>query len=763
MKSHALVASLVLLMGAPVLAQSSSDMQRQRDAELQRAAQREAEAQRIFQELETLGRRVAAGEVEPAAAEPLMEQYRARIEELEKEAGESRERAGGMTGEIAKIEEANREANSTSGNGNGTTNGNGNGESGGFMSKVGEKLLEVGGTVAGSLLQRIISGGATNEDRELFSQLVAQRDAALAEANNIQDGSNPYGNPIYDANGNIIGWDRDGDGAQDLADTDGNGEPDSWNGGTNTEAYDEFGGIQGQPEEIYQNGVLAGYDTNGDGVVDIPVEQPSDTINSSGGGASGGNTIGGSIGSGGTTNSKDDKKKKKDDDKKKKKKDEDDDDKKKKKDDDDKKDDDKKDDDKKEELAATQERPRVRTGARAAAAANLQNVRGRLIVTPKPDPTRAGVFGQQRAGQQPYGATGGQTSTYGQPRGQYGAQTTPTTPTSPRTSGGARSGGQQGGGDWWNSDPAPTADTWNDKDNGDVPSEWGQFNDNAWGNQGGAKPAQQPSTSGGNTWGSTPSTPTGRQPQGSTWGQPQAAGAYGAQPQQPAYGGYNPYQQPAPGTYGYGYQQPAMNLAQLAEQLSSIDGVIEQWRQVERQRSGFGTPAAGSSSAYGYQGSGASTRGTRGTRSPRGARGNRRSGAARYGQEVDELAQFRTKDGLLDMTKVDVWVIADDPHSGRASWKENQPGQMPIAPIRFKVQITAQALETFEAIQGGYVVVKGVVAPMNLPPQMLHQVQGQVLNLTVHQWLGTTKTPPIRSTTTQPGAPGARRTQFDDF
>ncbi|MCO5171759.1 MAG: trypsin-like peptidase domain-containing protein [Planctomycetes bacterium] len=62
-------------------------------------------------------------------------------------------------------------------------------------------------------------------------------DAAAAE-----EPMSPHGRPVRDASGQVIGWDRDGDGVADLFDLDGDGVPDHFGGGSNRAAYAGGGG-----------------------------------------------------------------------------------------------------------------------------------------------------------------------------------------------------------------------------------------------------------------------------------------------------------------------------------------------------------------------------------------------------------------------------------------------------------------------------------------------------------------------------------------
>lgn len=168
----------------------------------------------------------------------------------------------------------------------------------GFWDKVGDTALGI----IGEALKEAIKNWMNNPNEEnlrRIEELEAERDRLLTDRNNPDpngggtgtDGSG-VGRPVYDDNGNIVGWDRDGDGRPDTTDTNGDGTPDSYNGGTNDTAYAD-------PYE-YLNGSSA---TNPDGTVastdPTGTTSPTDPAGSlGGGGLSNGTPFNGSFGGG---------------------------------------------------------------------------------------------------------------------------------------------------------------------------------------------------------------------------------------------------------------------------------------------------------------------------------------------------------------------------------------------------------------------------------------------------------------------------------
>lgn len=190
----------------------------------------------------------------------------------------------------------------------------------GFWDKVGDTAL--------SLISELLKGAIQNwlnnpneENLRRIEELEAERDRLLNERNNPDPGTGTdgIGRPIYDDNGNVIGWDRDGDGRPDFTDSNGDGLPDSYNGGTNDLAYadpyeyldgpgsgtsttdDGSGGTSGTgtPGRMIDtngDGIPDAIDTDGDGLPDMPYG--NGLAGASGSGASMGGAFNGSSGVG---------------------------------------------------------------------------------------------------------------------------------------------------------------------------------------------------------------------------------------------------------------------------------------------------------------------------------------------------------------------------------------------------------------------------------------------------------------------------------
>lgn len=223
-----------------------------------------------------------------------------------------------------------------------------------FLSKLLDKGLEIGGAVAGNLLNKWLNGGMSNEERATLDNLLAERDSSTATGAGNPD--NPMGKPIYDANGNIIGWDRDGDNKSDFEDKDGDGTPETWNGGTFKDGYD----YEDPGATVASND---GSTPAPSGEMGSPGGQPSLGGNF-GGGVNGGSGDSDSEGSGDEKDAEGKDKKDKEGDEK----------------DKDGKGKGKKDKDKKDK----------KNGGKGDEDRELQTVAGRVMVLPKPDPLGAG-------------------------------------------------------------------------------------------------------------------------------------------------------------------------------------------------------------------------------------------------------------------------------------------------------------------------------------------------------------------------------------
>ncbi|MCO5167033.1 MAG: hypothetical protein M9894_11780 [Planctomycetes bacterium] len=152
----------------------------------------------------------------------------------------------------------------------------------GFWDKVGDKAIDL----IADLLKDAIKNWMNNPNAEnlrRLEDLERERDRLLNDRNNPNPGGsdNGVGRPIYDANGNIIGWDRDGDGRPDVRDTTGDGRPDSYTGGS-------FDGGYADPYEWAGGGGAGG----ATGSLTDPLANPT-TPNEAGPSVAGGGGLGG--------------------------------------------------------------------------------------------------------------------------------------------------------------------------------------------------------------------------------------------------------------------------------------------------------------------------------------------------------------------------------------------------------------------------------------------------------------------------------------
>lgn len=268
-------------------------------------------------------------------------------------------RTTGMIGDINRATNADREAAARA---NYYDNAN---RRPSFMEKLADTALNIGGQVVGSLLQKWLNGGLNPEERSTLDRMMAERDASTTAGAGNPD--NALGKPIYDSNGNIIGWDRDGDNKSDFEDKNGDGKPEEWNGGSFKDGYD--------------------YADPGNPVVASSTPTPTDSspANGGGGGASMGGSMGGGVGGG----SGDDEDEGEDKDKKD-------------KDDKDKKDKDKKEGEEGGKDGKGKKGEKDKDGKAIAKGANgqeLATTHGRIMILPKPDPLNAGaVKGNVRPG-----------------------------------------------------------------------------------------------------------------------------------------------------------------------------------------------------------------------------------------------------------------------------------------------------------------------------------------------------------------------------
>lgn len=162
----------------------------------------------------------------------------------------------------------------------------------GFWDKVGDKAIDL----IADLLKEAIKNWMNNPTKEnlrRIEDLERERDRLLNDRSNPNPGGgdNGVGRPIYDSNGNIVGWDRDGDGRPDVTDTTGDGRPDSYTGGS-------FDGGYADPYEYMGGGGAGGTGSVPDPLAATPTT-PADPNNLGGGGGGmggGGGNFGGGFG-----------------------------------------------------------------------------------------------------------------------------------------------------------------------------------------------------------------------------------------------------------------------------------------------------------------------------------------------------------------------------------------------------------------------------------------------------------------------------------
>lgn len=405
----------------------------------------------------------------------------------------------------------------------------------GFWDKAGEKALDI---IAELLKQAITNwmNKPTEENLRKIEALERERDRMMNERNNpvADNPANGFGRPVYDSNGNVIGWDRDGDGRPDSTDTNGDGRPDAFNGGSNDNGYaDPYeyldGGAAGTTgggtslasgsRPIYDAaGNLMGFDTNGDGMVDLAASNPAAPANSAGGGASvggsGGAGVSGGAAAGGIAEGKEGEDKEKED-------------------------------KEKEDLAVGEGKDGVKTGKDGKTAdgkrdrngdgvdddRQLEVVMGRFIVLPKVDPLNPDATPTPGVRPAAGGAANVRPGTAGaQPGGPAAAPT------------------------------KPLEDDWNDaEDNGDKgPDDWGE----EWGDE----------------WGDGSGGGAGS---GGGWG----GSGNGAQPGKPAKPGQ-------PGQPGATRARPGKE-TEIVDQLIRVETVIAEWRkQAKEEANGARDPYA---------------------------------------------------------------------------------------------------------------------------------------------------------------------------
>lgn len=146
---------------------------------------------------------------------------------------------------------------------------------------------------------------------------------------------------------------------------------------------------------------------------------------------------------------------------------------------------------------------------------------------------------------------------------------------------------------------------------------------------------------------------------------------------------------------------PAMGTAseatKLVDQLIRVETVIAEWRKKAKDE------AEGKTDPYGFDD----------------ARGYRAGGTTAASQ--DPLAELRGPDGKLDLTRCEIWIVDRD------SWQEGKE------PKRYQVTVTEDAIDQFDPIQGGYIVVRGILNDVSVDQRVIQEIKGEVKKLDVVQ------------------------------
>jgi hypothetical protein len=186
----------------------------------------------------------------------------------------------------------------------------------------------------------------------------------------------------------------------------------------------------------------------------------------------------------------------------------------------------------------------------------------------------------------------------------------------------------------------------------------------------------------GDDWGSEPST-TATQP----------VPAAGGTPAAPAPG--------APARMG-----AASDTTKLVDQLIRVETVIAEWRKKAKEE------AEGKNDPYGFED----------------AKGY--ASGQPTATSADPLAELRGPDGKLDLARCEIWVIERD------SWQEGQE------PKRYQITVADDAIDQFDPIHGGYVVVRGIVGEVPVETRVLQEIRGDVKKLEVVQVVLSQEEPP---------------------
>jgi len=145
--------------------------------------------------------------------------------------------------------------------------------------------------------------------------------------------------------------------------------------------------------------------------------------------------------------------------------------------------------------------------------------------------------------------------------------------------------------------------------------------------------------------------------------------------------------------------------AELVDQIIRVETAVAEWRKLEAKAKEAGVDPYGfQDEEMGYRASGDSSK--------------------------DPFKDVRTKDGKIDLTKVDVWLIQDE------TWKDGEE------PVRFRLKIDPEDITDFEPIHGGVAMIQGVMSEVDVDKRVLDEIKGKVKEIEVRRVLLSAEKPP---------------------
>ncbi|MBL4844742.1 MAG: hypothetical protein JKY65_04380 [Planctomycetes bacterium] len=145
--------------------------------------------------------------------------------------------------------------------------------------------------------------------------------------------------------------------------------------------------------------------------------------------------------------------------------------------------------------------------------------------------------------------------------------------------------------------------------------------------------------------------------------------------------------------------------AELVDQIIRVETAVAEWRKLEAKAKEAGVDPYGfKDEEMGYRASG--------------------------DEEKDPFKDVRTKDGKIDLTKVDVWLIEEE------TWKDGEE------PIRYRLKIDPEEIIDFEPIHGGVAMIQGVLSDVDVDKRVLDEIKGKVKEIEVRRVLLSAEKPP---------------------